>query len=348
MHETGLKAVDSPRGERTPLVIGHRGAPSYRPEHTLASYELAIDLGADLIEPDLVVTRDGVLVARHENELSRSTDVASRAAFAHRRRTQEVDGKEVTGWFTEDFTLAELRTLGAVERMPTVRPLNTAYDGRFGILTLAEVVALARRRSVDGRQVRVQAELKYPDWFAAQGLPMTELLLSELRRLGATRADGPVVVMAFDPGALRSLRRELGSGGTRLVQLIEEEGVQDALVTPSGLREISTYADGIAPHKGRILLHGAGGTLVGVSNLINQAHRAGLTVEPYTLRPENVYLPTHLRRGTDPRGLGDAQTEARLLMALGVDSVITDAPETAYRARAELTAAAMAPVRPRA
>jgi glycerophosphoryl diester phosphodiesterase len=177
---------------------------------------------------------------------------------------------------------------------------------------------------------------------------MTELLLSELRRLGATRADGPVVVMAFDPGALRSLRRELGSGGTRLVQLIEEEGVQDALVTPSGLREISTYADGIAPHKGRILLHGAGGTLVGVSNLINQAHRAGLTVEPYTLRPENVYLPTHLRRGTDPRGLGDAQTEARLLMALGVDSVITDAPETAYRARAELTAAAMAPVRPRA
>jgi glycerophosphoryl diester phosphodiesterase len=347
MHETGLKAVDSPRRERTPLVIGHRGAPSYRPEHTLASYELAIDLGADLVEPDLVVTRDGVLVARHENELSRSTDVAAHPEFADRRRTQEVDGEEMTGWFSEDFTLAELRTLGAVERMPGVRPLNTAYDGRFGVPTLAEIVELVRRRSTHGRQVRVQAELKSPGWFAAQGLPMTELLAAELGRLDALSTGGPVVVMAFEPGALRSLRSDLGSGGTRLVQLIEEEGVQDSLVTPSGLREISTYADGIAPHKGRILLHGADGTLVGVSDLITQAHRAGLTVEPWTLRPENVFLPSHLRRGGDPSGIGDAQTEARLLLALGVDGVITDAPETAHRARVELTAEALAPVRPR-
>jgi glycerophosphoryl diester phosphodiesterase len=347
MHETGLKAVDSPRRERTPLVIGHRGAPSYRPEHTLASYELAIDLGADLIEPDLVVTRDGVLVARHENELSRSTDVAGHPEFADRRRTQEVDGEELTGWFTEDFTLAELRTLGAVERMPSVRPLNTAYDHRFGVLTLAEIVELAERRSTPGHRVRVQAELKSPGWSAEIGLPMTELLATELRRLDADRADGPVVVMAFEPQALRELRSDLGHAGTRLVQLIEEEGVQDALVTPSGLREISTYADGIAPHKGRILLHGADGTLVGVSDLITQAHRAGLTVEPWTLRPENLFLPSHLRRGTDPSGIGDAQTEARLLFALGVDGVITDAPETAHRARAELTAEAMAPIRPR-
>ena len=347
MHETGLKAVDAPRRERTPLVIGHRGAPSYRPEHTLASYELAIDLGADLIEPDLVVTRDGVLVARHENELSRSTDIATHPEFADRRRTQEVDGEELTGWFTEDFTLAELRTLGAVERMPSVRPFNTAYDGRFGVLTLAEIVDLARRRSTAEREVRVQAELKYPGWFAAQGLPMAELVATQLRELDAARSGGSVVVMAFEPEALRTLRADLGTTGPRLVQLIEEEGVQDALVTPSGLREISTYADGIAPHKGRILLHGADGTLVGVSDLITQAHRAGLTVEPWTLRPENVFLPSHLRRGSDPRGLGDAQTEARLLFALGVDSVITDAPETAHRARAELTAEAMAPVRPR-
>jgi glycerophosphoryl diester phosphodiesterase len=345
MYETGLKAVESPRRERTPLVIGHRGAPSYRPEHTLASYELAIDLGADLIEPDLVVTRDGVLVARHENELSRSTDVAHRTEFADRRRTQEVDGKEVTGWFTEDFTLTELRGLRAVERMPAVRPLNTAYDGRFGVLTLAEVVALVERRSTPARRVRVQAELKYPGWFAAHGLPMADLLADELRRLGATRADGPVVVMAFEQDTLRALRSDLGADGTRLVQLIQEEGVQDALVTPSGLREISTYADGIAPHKGRILLHGADGTLVGVSDLISQAHRAGLTVEPWTLRPENVFLPSHLRQGSDPRGLGDAQTEARLLLALGVDGVITDAPETAHRARTELTAESLAPSR---
>jgi glycerophosphoryl diester phosphodiesterase len=347
MHETGLKAVDSPRRERTPLVIGHRGAPSYRPEHTLASYELAIDLGADLVEPDLVLTRDGVLVARHESELSRSTDVAGRPEFAGRRRTQEVDGEELTGWFTEDFTLAELRTLGAIERMPGVRPLNTAYDGRYGVLTLAEIVALAQRRSTPTRPVRVQAELKHPAWFAAQGLPMTELVADELRRLGATGSAGPVVVMAFEPGALRALRADLGPHA-RLVQLIEEEGVQDALVTPSGLREISTYADGIAPHKGRILLHGADGSLIGVSDLVTQAHRAGLTVEPWTLRPENVFLPRHLRRGGDPSGLGDAQTEARLLFALGVDSVITDAPETAHRARAELSAEALVPVRPRA
>jgi len=343
MQETGLIAVASPRQERSPLVIGHRGAPSYRPEHTRASYELAIDLGADLVEPDLVITRDGQLVARHENELSRSTDVAAHPEFAGRRRTQEVDGEELTGWFTEDFTLAELRTLRAVERTPGMRPLNTAYDGRFGILTLAEVVEVAQRSR---RPVRVQAELKYPAWFAAQGLPMTELVAAELRRLDAVHAGGPVVVMAFEQDALRELRDDLGQD-QRLVQLIEEEGVQDALVTPSGLREISTYADGIAPHKGRILLHDAGGALVGVSDLITQAHRAGLTVEPWTLRPENVFLPTHLRRGGDPRGLGDGQTEARLLFALGVDGVIADAPETAYRARAELSAAAMAPVRPR-
>jgi glycerophosphoryl diester phosphodiesterase len=347
MHETGLKAVDSPRRERTPLVIGHRGAPSYRPEHTRASYELAIDLGADLIEADLVVTRDGVLVARHENELSRSTDVAAHPEFAGRRRTQEVDGEELTGWFSEDFTLAELRTLGAVERMPGVRPLNTAYDGRYGVLTLAEIVALVQSRSTSGRRVRLQAELKHPAWFADRGLPMTALLTAELTRLEARRADGPVVVMSFEPQALRELRSDLGTHGTRLVQLIEEEGIQDALVTPAGLREISTYADGISPHKGRILLHGADGTLVGVSDLITQAHRAGLTVEPWTLRPENLFLPSHLRRGSDPSGIGDAQTEARLLLALGVDSVITDAPETAHRARAELTAEAMAPIRPR-
>src|SRR3954454_20976011 len=175
MHETGLKAVDSTRGERTPLVIGHRGAPSYRPEHTIASYELAIDLGADLIEPDLVITRDGVLVARHENERSRSTDVATHPEFAGRRRTQEVDGEELTGWFSEDFTHAELRTLRAVERMPAVRRLDTAYDGRFRILPLAAGGVIARPRSTPTRPVRVQAELKSPGWFAEQGLPMAEL-----------------------------------------------------------------------------------------------------------------------------------------------------------------------------
>ena len=331
----------------TAVLIGHRGASGYRPEHTLASYELAIRQCADYIEPDVVPTKDGKLVARHENDITATTNVSAHTEFADRKTTKTVDGTEITGWFTEDFTLAELRTLGAVERMPSVRPLNTAYDHRCGVLTLAEIVDLVERRSTRGRRVRVQAELKSPGWSTSIGLPMVDLLSAELRRLDATGSDGSVVVMAFEPDALRSLRSEFGHDGTRLVQLIEEEGVQDALITPSGLREISTYADGIAPHKGRILLHGADGTLVGVSDLITQAHRAGLTVEPWTLRPENVFLPSHLRVGSDPSGIGDAQTEARLLLALGVDGVITDAPETAHRARAELTAEALAPIKPR-
>src|SRR3954465_230483 len=164
-----------------PVVIGHRGAPAYRPEHTTASFELAIDLGAEVIEPDVVISRDGVLVVRHESELSLSTDVAGRPEFADRRSTREVDGEQCAGWFAEDFTLAELRTLRAVERMPDLRPLNTAYDGRFGILTLAEVIGLARSRSTTDRTIRVLAELKHPGWSTSHGLPMAELVTDELR-----------------------------------------------------------------------------------------------------------------------------------------------------------------------
>ncbi len=345
MHQTGLQAVHPSRQSHEQVVIGHRGAPSYRPEHTLASYELAIDLGADLIEPDVVVSGDGVLLARHENELSLSTDVAERPEFAARRRTQVVDYDEVTGWFTEDFTLAELRTLRAIERMPALRPLNTAYDGRYGILTLAEVVALARRRSTRARRIRVQAELKYPSWWSAQGLPMTELVAAELRRLGAAGPDSPVVVQTFDATALRELRADLGFRGPELVQLISDKPRHDGLVTPAGLREISTYAEGIGPGKRRILLRGEDQSLTGVSDLIGQAHRAGLRVYSWTLRPENAFLPLHLRRGSDPASHGDLQTEARLLFALGIDGVITDSPEVAFRARAELAAAALVPVR---
>jgi glycerophosphoryl diester phosphodiesterase len=347
MHQTGLQAVRMPSPHQEPVVIGHRGAPAYRPEHTAASYELAIDLGADRIEPDVVITRDGVLVARHENELSLSTDIADHPEFAGRRRTQEVDGKEFTGWFTEDFTLAELRTLRAVERMPALRPLNTAYDGRFGIVTLAEVVALARRRSTRARPIQVQAELKYPSWWATTGLPMVELVSAELRRLGAAGADGPVVLQTFDPAALRALRSSLGARGPALVQLVSDHAHHDGLATPAGLREISTYATGIGPGKRRILLRAPDESLTSVSDLVGQAHRAGLQVNVWTLRAENAFLPLHLRRGSDPAGHGDLQTEARLLLALGVDGLITDAPEAAVRARAELSAAALAPVRPR-
>jgi glycerophosphoryl diester phosphodiesterase len=320
-----------------PVVIGHRGAPAYRPEHTTASYELAIDLGAEVIEPDVVVSRDGVLVVRHENELSWSTDVSTRSEFADRRTTKVVDDEPCTGWFAEDFTLAELRTLRAVERMPEYRPLNTAYDGRFGILTLAEVIDLARTRSTDERQIRVLAELKHPGWSAEQGLPMAELVTEELRRLGATDEHGPVMVQSFDAGVLRDLRARLGEHGPQLIQLIDDVAEGDRMVTPAGLREISTYAQGIAPSVERIL--GRGEPAGRRCDLVQEAHRAALTVFTWTLRAENAFLPAHLRIGDVPEALGDAIGVARQLLALGVDGLITDSPDHARQAVAELQAA---------
>jgi glycerophosphoryl diester phosphodiesterase len=322
-----------------PVVIGHRGAPAYRPEHTAASFDLAIDLGAEVIEPDVVVSRDGVLVVRHESELSLSTDVATRPDFADRRGTREIDGTRCAGWFAEDFTIAELRTLRAIERMPEIRPLNTSYDGRFGILTLAEVIELARTRSTPSRQIRVLAELKHPGWSTEHGLPMAELVAEELRRLDATRAGGPVMVQSFEAAVLRDLRARLGENGPEMVQLIENDAEGDRMVTPAGLREISTYAQAIAPSFERILLTGQGRPVTGRSPLVEEAHRAALAVFCWTLRAENVFLPRHLRLGRAPGALGDALGEARQLLALGVDGLITDSPDHAATAVRELQAA---------
>ncbi|HYO34873.1 MAG TPA: glycerophosphodiester phosphodiesterase family protein [Geodermatophilus sp.] len=343
MHATGSLATHARVRSATPLVVGHRGACAYRPEHTLASYELAIDMGADLIEPDIVVTKDGALVARHENELSRTTDVADRPEFADRRTSRRVGRKRRTGWFAEDFTLAELRTLRAVERHPGLRPLNTAYDGRFGILTLAEVVEVARRRSTPERQVRVLAELKKPTWSAERGQPMTELVAAELRRLDAVSPDGSVVLQSFDAAALRRLRADLGDDGPTMFQLVDTAASDDHLLTNAGLRAVSTYAQGIAPSVHRILLRDADQRMTGVSDLITRAHAAGLTVVPWTLAAENAFLPLHLRSGEDPTAAGDGLGAARLLLALGVDGVITDNPDVVVAARAEL--AAVSPAR---
>jgi glycerophosphoryl diester phosphodiesterase len=315
-----------------PVVIGHRGAPAYRPEHTAASFDLAIDLGAELIEPDVVVSRDGVLVVRHENELSISTDVATRAEFAARRTTKDGDAGPTTGWFTEDFTLAELRTLRAVERMPEVRPLNTAYDGHFGILTLAEVIEIARRRSTADRQIRVLAELKHTESADAQGLPMAELVTEELRRLDATDAAGSVVLQSFDADVLRDLRARLGADGPQMVQLVGDAADGDQLVTRAGLRAISTYAQAIGPSRDRVLASAAGQELPGKAPLVHEAHRAELAVFCWTLRAENAFLPEHLRRGRSPSALGDAIADATRLLDLGVDGLITDSPDHAVRA----------------
>jgi glycerophosphoryl diester phosphodiesterase len=325
-----------------PVVIGHRGAPAYRPEHTAASYELAIDLGAELIEPDVVVSRDGILVVRHENELSWSTDIAGRPEFAGRRTTKQVDDRECSGWFTEDFTLAELRTLRAIERMPELRPLNAAYDGRFGILTLGEVISLARTRSTEDRPIRVLAELKHADWSTQHGLPMAELVADELRRLDATDAHGPVILQSFEAAVLRDLRSRLGEDGPQMVQLVDDKAQGDHMVSRAGLREISTYAQGIGPSRDRILLDKDGLPVGDTSVLVEEAHRAALSVFCWTLRAENAFLPEHLRVGDAPGGLGDALAEARQLLALGVDGLITDSPDHAVKAVNELRLSTLA------
>ncbi len=340
MHATESPAPMSMTRLPHPAVIGHRGAPAYRPEHTSAGYELAIDQGADLIEPDVVVSRDGALVVRHESELSLSTDVAGHAAFADRRTTRTVRGEPVTGWFTEDFTLAELRTLRAVERLPELRPLNTAYDGRFGILTLAEVVELARRRSTPGHRVQVLVELKTVTWPGGAGPSLAALTAAELRRLGVATASGPVLVQSFDTGLLRELRARLGDHGPRLVQLVTDRPAGDALVTPAGLREISTYAQGIAPSRRRVLQ--STDRPGGPSPLVEAAHRAALSVLCWTLRPENAFLAEPFRRGEQPGELGDGVAAAQELLDLGLDGLITDSPDHAVAALRSRTRSAAA------
>ncbi len=325
-----------------PLVIGHRGASAYRPEHTLAAYRLAIAQGADFIEPDLVSTKDGVLVARHENEISGTTDVALRPEFADRRTTKTIDGVEVTGWFTEDFTLEELRTLRARERLPELRVDNTVFDGLYRVPTFAEVLDLARRSGVG-----VYPETKHPTYFDSIGLSLEEPLVAALREAGLDDADDPVFVQSFETANLRELDgvvdvplvQLLGASGAPydLVAAGDERDYLD-LVTRRGLQEVATYADGIGPDKGLVVPRDEEGALTEPTRLVRRAHAAGLLVHPYTFRPENEFLPTDLREG-DPeaegflRARGDAEAELRLFYLLGVDGVFADAPDVAVAVR---------------
>ena len=342
MHQTGLQAVHPSRQSQDTVVIGHRGAPSYRPEHTLASYELAIDLGADLIEPDVVISRDGVLLARHENELSLSTDVAERPEFAARRRTQEVDHDEVTGWFTEDFTLAELRTLRARERLPELRPANTAYDGLYQIPTLAEVFDLARHsRTCTGKPVGVAPETKHPSYFAGLGLALEEPLVAELDKANLNRRLDRVVIQSFEVGNLQRLNRLTD---VRLAQLINCSGAPwdfqasgdprtyADMVTPQGLRRIARYADELGVCKDVMIPRDAAGFLQEPTDMISDAHATGLEVVGWTFRRENSFLPADFRVGTDPAGIGDLVGEIRTFLDAGMDSFFTDNPDIGNQA----------------
>jgi glycerophosphoryl diester phosphodiesterase len=332
-------------GHRRPIVIAHRGASGYRPEHTLEAYRLAIAMGADFVEPDLVVTRDGVLVARHENEISGTTDVSTRPEFAGRRSTKRIDGRQVTGWFTEDFTLAELRTLRATERLPGLRPANTAYDGRFRVPTLQEVIDLVRIESRrTGRRIGIYPETKHPSYFRSIGLPLEEPLAATLRRNRLAHRGAPVYLQSFETANLRRLRRLVD---VPLVQLLDAAGAPYDLVAagdrrtyadlarPDGLRWIRGYADAVGANKNLIVPRDAAGRLLAPTSLVDDAHAARLRVHAWTFRSENAFLPVDFRRGGEEAALGDATAEYRLFYRLGLDGVFSDHPDAAVAARAE-------------
>ncbi len=327
-----------------PLVIGHRGASGYRPEHTLASYELAARMGADCIEPDVVSTADGVLVARHENEFSGTTDVADHPEFADRETTKTIDGREITGWFTEDFTLAELKTLRAVERLPDLRQENTTFDGLFQVPTLAEVLDLRARLAKElKRDLCVYVETKHPTYFDSIGLSLEEPLAAALKKAHLDRKSAPVFVQSFELTNLQQLDDELRVK-VPLVFLISTGAPFDLvssgdprtyadLVTAESLRELRADIEGIGPSKNLVIPLTADGTLGEATSLVQDAHAAGLVVHPYTIRAENTFLPTDLRSSDDPAAFGDLRAEIKAYLEAGIDGFFTDQPDIGVAAR---------------
>ncbi|MFG2950715.1 glycerophosphodiester phosphodiesterase [Streptomyces adustus] len=340
-HTGGLKSLPKP------TVIGHRGASGYRPEHTFGSYQLALDLGADVVEAgDLVVTRDGHLVCRHEPEIGGTTDVADHPEFAARRTTKVLDGVSTTGWFTEDFTLAELKTLRAIERIPANRPHNTLYNGRWEIPTFEEVLRWqdeqTRKR---GKQVWIYPETKHPTYFRKLGLGLEERVAKLLRKYGKDKWNSPVILQSFEPTSIQRLNTLvdnplvvlLSSAASRpwdFVETGDPRTVAD-LVTPAGLREIAGYAQGIGPTLDLVVPKDASGNLTTPTTLVKDAHAVGLVLHPYTMRNENPFLPTSFRKGTDADAYGDAFGAFKAYFATGIDGVFTDNADTAVLARAD-------------
>jgi len=337
-------AADTPD---TPLVIAHRGASAHLPEHTLAAYARAIADGADYIEPDLVATRNGVLVARHENEIGGTTDVAQRPEFASRKRSQVIDGETFEGWFTEDFSLAELKTLRARERLSELR--DTSHDGRYEIATLDEVIELAAEQAArTGRSIGLIPEIKHPSHFQRIGLPMEQRLLETLAAHAYTR-EAPVVIQSFEQANLRTLRDHLGPSH-RNIRLLQLLGPPDArpgdalaagkptryadLMTPAGLKDIARYAEIIGPWMRLLMPVAEDGTLGNATPLMTDAREVGLQVWPYTFRPENQFLPKALRDGEAPRTRSEAGSvaEIRAYLALGIGGFFTDDPALGRRA----------------
>lgn len=334
MIATPVFAKDPTMPPTPPIVIAHRGASGERPEHTLASYALAIEQGADFIEPDLVMTKDGRFVARHENEISETTDVAAHPEFRGRKTSKVIDGKKVSGWFTEDFTLAELRTLRAKERLPLLRSGNRVYDRQFEVPTLGEIIALAKDASAKtGRTIGIYPETKHPSYFSSIGLPMEALLVAELKAAGWDRSDAPVFIQSFEVNNLKALKQLTR---VRLIQLLDADGgpadgaqpSYAAMITPAGLKAVASYAAGIGPHKSLVVRNDGA-----VTALVGDAHAAGLKVHPWTFRAENFFLPSGLRKGLNPAGHGRLDEEIARHIAAGVDGFFTDFPYIGVQAR---------------
>lgn len=322
----------------TPILIGHRGASGHLPEHTLAAYSLALLQGSDFIEPDLVATRDGVLVARHENEISTTTDVADHPEFAERKRTQYIDGVDVSGWFTEDFTLAELKTLRARERIPELRPKNKRYDGRFDIPTFDEVLQYvgyvnSMRAPAGLRPIGVYPETKHPSHFASIGLRLEPLLLEALKYgLGVA----PVYIQSFEVGNLRYLSRQcryplvqlMAAEGAPWDQSPEKGGNYASMSSAAGLKRVAEYASVIGVQKSMVMTEGADGALTPTS-LVRNAHAVDLKVHVWSFRAENMFLPVSLRRGSELSKHGDLAAEIRAHVAAGIDGLFCDFPDVA-------------------
>ncbi len=328
------------------LVVGHRGASALRPEHTLASYQKAIDDGADFIEPDLVSTKDGVLVTRHENEIGGTTNVSTLSQFADRKTTKNIDGKDLTGWFTEDFTLSELQQLKARERIPEFRPANTTYNDLYPVPTLEQVIELAEANyKKTGKIIGLYIETKHPTYFKNRNLAMEDTLLKTLAKYKYTRDIAPVYLQSFEVQNLIDLKNELDLHKTikhaQIIQLYDAKTAQPAdfvesgetktyadLATAQGLKDVAKYANGVGPSKGYILNFNDNGS-VQTTSFISDAHAAGLKVHPYTFRPENNFLPTPLKCSQDKpaeRCPSGALKEFEAYFKAGVDGVFTDDP----------------------
>lgn len=328
-----------------PLVIAHRGASGYIPEHTLGAYALAATMGSDYLEPDVVMTKDGQIIARHDNELGLTTDVAQHPEFASRYRTQSVDGRNVSGWFTEDFTLAEIKTLRAIERIPNIRPGNARMDIAFDVPTMQEIIDLTKGLEISlHRPIGIYPEIKHGTHFQRLGLAMEKPLVDLLHNNGYRGPEAHIYIQSFEVNNLKELKNLTD---LRLIQLFAHSNLPPfdqfvagttltygQMATPEGLREIATYAYAVGPEKSYIIPRDAYNNLGAVTSFVQDAHAAGLKVHPYTFRSENVYLPAEFQSDdASPAAIGDADGELKAFLAAGIDGFFTDQPDDIVRVR---------------